>query len=461
MGNIAIHATDLSKRYAITGTRDRHDTLRDQLVDLVSAVFRRDGHRAGTARRTRRWASTPPATQAPSSRRDENGYVWAVRNVSLDVRHGEVVGLIGRNGAGKSTLLKILARITEPTSGRAVLHGRVGSLLEVGTGFDRELSGRENIFLSGAILGMKVAEIRRKFDEIVAFAELERFIDTPVKRYSSGMYTRLAFAVAAHLEPEILLVDEVLAVGDAGFQSKCLGKMDEARRQGRTVLFVTHNMAMIENLCPRTIFLSDGVVVQDGPTARTIGRYLDELRTVSRRPLMERTDRTGLGEISITAIEFLDAQANPIGHATSGQELVARVHYRCNTPETFRNCRVSLSVHKDERPFFLMSTELVDNRRLELHGEGHVDFVVPELPLSAGEYHVHPYVESNKVVQDWVLGAAPLSVIDGDFYGTGRNYPQGWQGKCVLVKYHWRLNGQPELDLSSSRRHAQPFKIVG
>jgi lipopolysaccharide transport system ATP-binding protein len=182
--------------------------------------------------------------------------------------------------------------------------------------------------------------------------------------------------------------------------------------------------------------------VEDGPTAHAIGRYLNEVSSISRRPLAERSDRTGLQEISITAIEFLDYQAREIVHATSGQQLVARVHYRCHTPDTYRNCRVSLSVHKDERPYFLMSTELVDNRRLELSGEGHIDFVVPELPLSAGEYHVNPYIESNKVVQDWVTAAAPLSVVDGDFYGTGRNYPPGWQGKCVLVKYQWRQNAQ-------------------
>jgi len=432
MAGLAIQAAHLSKRYAIADVRHRHDTLRDQLVDTVRSAFRRNGRIADAN------ATTGPATRF---RRDK-GFVWALQDVSLEVRHGEVIGLIGRNGAGKSTLLKILARITEPTSGRAVLHGRVGSLLEVGTGFDRELSGRENILLSGAIIGMRVADIRRKFDEIVAFAELEKFIDTPVKRYSSGMYMRLAFAVAAHLEPEILLVDEVLAVGDAGFQSKCLGKMGQARREGRTVLFVTHQMAMVENLCPRTIFLSSGAVVEDGPTEHVIPRYLQELAVMSRTPLTERTDRTGAGEISITAIECLDYRGNPIAHATSGQELVLRLHYRCNTPEAFRNCRVSLSVHKDERPYFLLSTELVDNTRLELCGEGHVDFVIPEVPLSAGEYELNPYIESNKIIQDWVVGAATLSVIDGDFYGTGRNYPTGWQGKCVLVKYRWTASRQ-------------------
>src|SRR4051812_14995678 len=199
---------------------------------------------------------------------------WALKNISLEVQQGEVVGIIGRNGAGKSTLLKILSRITEPTTGRIRIGGRVASLLEVGTGFHQELTGRENIFLNGAILGMGRLEIKRKFDEIIAFAEIEKFLDTPVKRYSSGMYVRLAFAVAAHLEPEILIVDEVLAVGDTEFQKKCLGKMGNVARQGRTVLFVSHNMAALNALCPRSLYLERGCIALDGPTDSVVHRYL-------------------------------------------------------------------------------------------------------------------------------------------------------------------------------------------
>jgi lipopolysaccharide transport system ATP-binding protein len=200
--------------------------------------------------------------------------IWALRDVSFEVRRGEVLGIIGRNGAGKSTLLKILSRITEPTEGRAVVHGRVGSLLEVGTGFHPELTGRENVYLNGAILGMRKAEIERKFDEIVAFAEIEKFLDTPVKRYSSGMYVRLAFAVAAHLEPEILLVDEVLAVGDVAFQKKCLAKMEGVACEGRTVLFVSHNMPAVKALCSEGIWLNEGEIRMVGTAARTVERYL-------------------------------------------------------------------------------------------------------------------------------------------------------------------------------------------
>jgi lipopolysaccharide transport system ATP-binding protein len=206
---------------------------------------------------------------------------WALKDVSFEIQQGEVVGVIGRNGAGKSTLLKILSRITEPTIGRIRIKGRVASLLEVGTGFHQELTGRENIFLNGAILGMTKAEIKRKFDEIVAFSEVERFLDTPVKRYSSGMYVRLAFAVAAHLEPEILIVDEVLAVGDASFQKKCLGKMqDVSMRQGRTVLFVSHNMVAVQSLCRKALLLVDGQLVETGPTSTIVTRYLQEKREV-------------------------------------------------------------------------------------------------------------------------------------------------------------------------------------
>lgn len=217
----------------------------------------------------------------------QNEELWALKDISFDVQRGEVVGLIGRNGAGKSTLLKILSRITEPSEGRAELRGRVASLLEVGTGFHGDLTGRENIFLSGAILGMHRAEITRKFDEIVAFAEVERFIDTPVKYYSSGMYVRLAFAVAAHLEPEILLVDEVLAVGDAAFQKKCLGKMGDVATAGRTILFVSHNMTAVENLCPRVLWLHDGGVRREGPAKEVIGRYLEASYTAQTLQVWE------------------------------------------------------------------------------------------------------------------------------------------------------------------------------
>ncbi|HXM34448.1 MAG TPA: ABC transporter ATP-binding protein, partial [Pyrinomonadaceae bacterium] len=242
-----IRADRISKRYQIGGRELGYGTLRESIVEAVRAPFERLRKRNGEA---------------------NYQTIWALKDVTFDVMPGEVVGIIGRNGAGKSTILKVLSRITEPTTGRAELYGRVASLLEVGTGFHPELTGRENIFLNGAILGMRKAEIDRKFDEIVAFAELEKFLDTPVKRYSSGMYMRLAFAVASHLEPEILLIDEVLAVGDAAFQKKCLGKMGEVAKEGRTVIFVSHNMTAIRNLCQRVYWFDNGEIIETGETGQ-------------------------------------------------------------------------------------------------------------------------------------------------------------------------------------------------
>jgi lipopolysaccharide transport system ATP-binding protein len=251
MSEIAIRAENLSKRYDIAMAKNRNDTMKDQFAKSLKAVFSRTGR----------------------TRLSEKDF-WALKDVSFDVKQGEVVGIIGQNGAGKSTLLKVISQITMPTNGRAEIYGRVGSLLEVGTGFHPELTGRENIYLNGAIIGMKKEEIRRRFDAIVDFAEIGKFLDTPVKRYSSGMYVRLGFSVAAHLEPEILLVDEVLAVGDAAFQKKCLDKIGDIAKEGRTVLFISHNMVAVNSLCKRAIWLKGGEIVEDGPSAEIVTRYL-------------------------------------------------------------------------------------------------------------------------------------------------------------------------------------------
>jgi lipopolysaccharide transport system ATP-binding protein len=283
MGDIALRAEALSKLYRLGGSREAYKTLRDTLSDAVVAAWRRAG-------------KLVQGRGAGAAERDDT--LWALKDVAFEIKRGEVVGIIGRNGAGKSTLLKIFGRITEPTEGYVDIYGRVGSLLEVGTGFHPELTGRDNIYLNGAILGMKRVEIGRKFDEIVAFAEIERFIDTPVKHYSSGMYMRLAFAVAAHLEPEILLVDEVLAVGDARFQRKCLNKMHDVGQQGRTVLFVSHNMPAITRLCERAILLDGGRVQQDGPSHRVVSTYLNaEVGTMAVREWPDPATAPG-GEVA-------------------------------------------------------------------------------------------------------------------------------------------------------------------
>src|SRR5947209_1224611 len=253
MSNVVIRVENLSKQYKIGAAKHRHDTLRDHLAESFKSLFGRDGRRSSV--------SGPEDT------------IWALKEVSFEVKHGEAMGFVGHNGAGKSTLLKILSRITEPTAGFADIRGRVSSLLEVGTGFHAELTGRENIYLNGVILGMKKAEINRKFDEIVSFAEIEKFIDTPVKRYSSGMYVRLAFAVAAHLETEILLVDEVLAVGDTQFQKKCLGKISDVAKHGRTVFFITHNLLVVQQLCRTGMVLEGGSVVMRGAVGECVRKY--------------------------------------------------------------------------------------------------------------------------------------------------------------------------------------------
>jgi lipopolysaccharide transport system ATP-binding protein len=292
VGSPAIRVQGLSKRYWIGAPSRPAGHLRAALTDLAMAPFRR----------LARLGSAPPASEE----------FWALRDVSLDVEHGEVLGVVGRNGAGKSTLLKIISRVTEPTAGRVELFGRVGSLLEVGAGFHPELTGRENIYLNGTILGMRKREIDRKFDEIVAFAEVEPFVDTPVKRYSSGMYVRLAFAVAAHLDTEIMLVDEVLAVGDADFQKKCLGKMDDVAQAGRTILFVSHNMAAVQRLCGRGVLLDRGMVAAAGPIGEVVRRYLAGDAPAREAARFEPRARTGTGWARITDVRVLDDSDRPV-----------------------------------------------------------------------------------------------------------------------------------------------------
>lgn len=307
MNSIAIHAENLSKQYRIGGPQKKYETLRDTLTDALTAPFRRAG-------KLLRGQATSAA--------EMDQEIWALKDVSFKIKRGEIVGIIGRNGAGKSTLLKILSRITEPTTGFVDIYGRVGSLLEVGTGFHQELTGRENVYLNGAILGMTRAETEKKFDEIVAFSEVGKFIDTPVKHYSSGMYLRLAFAVAAHLEPEILLVDEVLAVGDARFQKKCLSKMQDVGEQGRTVLFVSHNMPAITRLCERTILLDEGKVIADGPSYQVVSTYLNSgLSSTAAREWPDPDKAPGDDVISLRAVR-VRTEDNQIADAVDVRQTV-------------------------------------------------------------------------------------------------------------------------------------------
>jgi lipopolysaccharide transport system ATP-binding protein len=357
------------------------------------------------------------------------------------VEEGEVVGVIGRNGAGKSTLLKILTRITEPTTGRAEIRGRVGSLLEVGTGFHPELTGRENVFLNGAILGMRRSEIRRKFGDIVEFSGVEKFLDTPVKRYSSGMQVRLAFSVAAHLEPEILLIDEVLAVGDAAFQRKCLGKMGSVTAGGRTVVFVSHNMEAVTTLCARAIWLDGGAIRADGPSQDVVREYLASTRSGEVLPeLAERKDRFGTGPIHFTSFELRNEAGERIEAAHAGDTVDFVLSYNATVP-SLRNVSVYIYV-KDQldHPLLALWTRMTDEDFELLPQEGELICRVPKFPLATGTYYVDvgatvnsPTVEESG---DALNNAATIEVVTGDFYGTGRVPPPTVRFMCPQT---WRF----------------------
>jgi homopolymeric O-antigen transport system ATP-binding protein len=438
MSHPAVRVVDLSKKFHIGVERKGGRTLREAIVDAAAAPIRR------TAKLLRGEATGAAELDATH---------WALRDVSFEIAQSEVLGVIGRNGAGKSTLLKILSQITEPTSGFAEINGRVGSLLEVGTGFHQELSGRENIYLNGAILGMTKREIERKFDEIVSFAEIGNFLDTPVKHYSSGMYVRLAFSVAAHLEPEILLVDEVLSVGDVAFQKKCLGKMDRVRRSGRTILFVSHNMATVENLCSRTIVFQDGQIAFIGPSKDAVKFYLQSM--VEQEPAeaalrdnrwanpAHRKHRSQENVIRYTGIEFKTPEGETVQFVRSGEPLVIRFHYQA---------------HKsDIRPIFGVGIETdsgvvvsrvstwlcgVEVPALQC-GDGFIDLCLDSVNLMPGRYFLSMWLGVlGPIMYDSVDRGATLVVEDADFYGSGRSS----QDKSVfmMLRCHWKCAATDE-----------------
>ena len=416
MPEYAIVSEGLSKNYRLTvaGRRHRHDSLSEQLTEQFRSLFRRNGDRT------------------------IDDIFWALKDVSFDVRRGEVVGVIGSNGAGKSTLLKILARITTPTAGVAAIHGRVASLLEVGTGFQPELSGRENIFLSGAILGMRKKEIKRNFDEIVEFAGISRFIDTPVKRYSSGMYVRLAFAVAAHLEADIMLVDEVLAVGDADFQRKCLGKMKDVVTDGRTVLFVSHNMPAVLNLCERSFLLEGGQIVSAGETQHVVGAYLQGVRRRSTSALEQRVDRKGSQRLKFVGVELRNSSGSAAPHVQSGEGATIALAYRSGTGGELDDVFVSIGVHgKFDENLFDLSTVLQGFTFERIPESGTFICHIPRLPLQPGTYPFNVYCEVAGDLADWVQNAGHIEVEPGDFYGSGKlSHPD--QGP-FLVDHSWDI----------------------
>ena len=394
--DVAIRVEGLGKCYRLGERSAPYRTLRETVMGL-GAAFRRGAARKDT--------------------------IWALKDVDLEVRRGDVLGVIGRNGAGKTTLLKILSRITEPTTGRVELHGRVGSLLEVGTGFHPELTGRENIYLNGAILGMRKAEIARKFDEIVVFAEVERFLDTPVKHYSSGMYVRLAFAVAAHMEPEILLIDEVLAVGDLAFQRKCLGRMREVARGGRTVIFVSHNLDSIVNLCEWAAILLGGRLSFFGESGAAVRRYVagfpasgegwcDLAVHPGRAPGMQ-TMATGIGVRDAHEPGFT-------GTIATGSDMILEFDYDCDA-EVIDSIQLGISTLLGQR-LMTVGTHLTPGFHETLRGRGKLECRLRDLRLAPGDYSVTIMLGRGipRMNLDVVTDAIKFSVVAGDYWGSGR-----------------------------------------
>jgi lipopolysaccharide transport system ATP-binding protein len=399
---MAIRVDGLGKQYRLGGSRESYSTLRDQ--------FRKWTSLRGLLRRANRTEHNPP--------------FWALKDVSFEVKQGEVIGIIGRNGAGKSTLLKILSRITEPTEGGADIQGRVGSLLEVGTGFHPELTGRENVYLNGAIMGMKRAEIIRKFDEIVAFAEVENFIDTPVKHYSSGMYMRLAFAVAAHLDPEILIVDEVLAVGDAAFQKRCLGKMSEIAKGGRTVLFVSHNMAAIQQFCTRSILLRAGELSMHGRVETVLNEYLRDaldnesgVFNVASHPARQRSHSPTIMFITLAG---QDGDGRTIFHPQDG--LIVSLHL--SLPRLIREPVIAVAIEDHlGRRITTVANYFSSGTFPALTGEAIVRCTVPRIGLGPGRYLISASIgERHSSLIDSIDGVAWFTIEWDNNYGNGESY---------------------------------------
>jgi lipopolysaccharide transport system ATP-binding protein len=394
-----IRISGVSKRYHV-GQGKKYGSLRESLVEKLKAPFR--------------------------SRDQTNceSHFWALRNVDLEVQPGEILGLIGDNGAGKSTLLKILSRITRPTTGRVELHGRVGSLLEVGTGFHPELTGRDNIFLNGSILGMRRAEIVNRFDEIVDFSGVEKFIDTPVKRYSSGMYVRLAFAVAAHLQPEIMLIDEVLAVGDAEFQKKCLGKMGDVARAGRTVVFISHNMAAIEALCGSCVQLKGGTIIAHGPTSDVIARYMASIvhpgsGSVS---LLNHPGRTGSSLPTMLSVSLAADGVEPVSIVRMGGRLTIKVAFASERPVTPVMGIVVKNSHGVA--IFGVNNKFIGGYRFEgPTTAGIISCTLDDLSLMPGCYSLDLYFGDGPHDIDVVIDGISVEVLPADVFGTGQLPP--------------------------------------
>ena len=429
----SIRVEHLSKEYHL-GKKNQETMLRERLVSLLKNPFAKD-----------------------SGARES---LWALRDVTFSVKEGEVVGIIGRNGAGKSTLLKVLSKITYPTSGRVNVHGRVASLLEVGTGFHEELTGRENIYLNGSILGMKRREVEAKLEQIIDFAGVERFIDTPIKRYSSGMRLRLGFAVAAHLDPDVLIVDEVLAVGDAGFQKKCLSVMEDLRKGGRTVLFVSHNMAAVENLCSRGIWIDAGRVRQDGATHEVIRSYLSSFAETqeSATDLSGVESRHGNGDVYYTGMAFLDRDGQPKLVTRSGDSIRLRFYYHARKTVPYTSFGFQLFTDMGT----LVSDTSTWHHSLDIPeippGDGYLDLEIDFLNLLPARYHFSLWITGlGGVVHDAVEHCASLEIELSNIYNSGKNIDS--RSGIVFFPQRWVLQGLQTEKIS--RAGAFPVGVRG
>jgi lipopolysaccharide transport system ATP-binding protein len=416
----AIRIENLSKQYQVGAQASRHTTFREALSGLFTNPVKRFRSLAGRV-------------AAEES-------FWALKDVSFEVQPGEAVGIIGRNGAGKSTLLKVLSQITEPTEGRIEINGRVASLLEVGTGFHPELTGRENIFVNGSILGMSRTEIQQRFDGIVEFSGVERFLDTPIKRYSSGMTVRLAFSVAAHLDPEILIVDEVLAVGDIAFQRKCIGKMREVGRSGRTILFVSHNLSAIRGMCSRAIWLEHGRCRAHGDTGRLLSEYSAvESRRCTRPKLATRTDRGGTGRARVVGVRLTNDVGQEIESVCSGDDFAIHLQYRLPAGEhEIKDVIASIALSTDEGYVWLVRSSFTGERLDLSQREGEIICRVSDFAIAEGSYQLTLFLSHRDTeVLDYVPDASEFRVGSGDYFGTGS---QGLPTHCrSLTRADWTV----------------------
>jgi homopolymeric O-antigen transport system ATP-binding protein len=412
--DLAIEVKGLGKRFDIGATSPGgYKLLTESITERIKTIGRR-----------------PPTRE-----------FWALRDVSFEVERGETFGIIGHNGAGKSTLLKILSKVTPPTEGKARLRGRIGALLEVGTGFHPELTGRENVFLNGAILSMKRHEIISRFEEIVEFADIGPFLDTPVKRYSSGMKMRLAFSVAAHLQPEILIIDEVLSVGDIAFQEKCLGRMEAAAGEGRTVVFISHNLASVRGLCNRALMLSGGRVVATGSAEEVVDAYAGDVLSETSRSLRDRGNRVGSGKLRYTDLR-LERGGEVIDSPASGGEfdIVASFETADGRPMDNVNFGVTVTGQGEQQPLLNLYSETAGVRFHQVPARGEVRCHIDRCPLPAGQYVVGVWSDVRQQMLDAVPRAADLTVTGGDFYGSGR---EQMGPRTVLVEHDWSLEHLP------------------